>query len=111
MIGIIITILLLILGYYFLYRTVKEEDDNRFITFAIISILFFILAVLCPLITKNRYVYNVTVVAQDGQEYSYEECYIEQERTKVIIRIKNKEPVIFYTPIKVDQERMEKDAD
>ena len=116
MIGIIISILLLILGFYSLYRMVKEEekydsDSNKLATFAIIGILSFMTAILCPLITKNRYVYNVTVIAQDGQEYNYEECYVEQERTKVTIRIKNKEPIIFYTPIKVDQERMGKHAD
>lgn len=111
MIGIVISILLLILGFYSLYRMKKEDNDFKFGAFAVIGMLSFAFALLCPLITKNRYVYNVTVIAQDGQEYSYEECYIKQERTKVTIRIKNKEPIIFYTPIKVDQERMEEDAD
>lgn len=113
---IIISSLLLILGFYSIYRMIKEDNkdnssDNIFAIFAIIGLLSFTGAILCPLITKNRYVYNVTVIAQDGQEYNYEECYTEQERTKVTIRIKNKEPIIFYTPIKVDQERMEEDAD
>jgi Na+/melibiose symporter-like transporter len=108
---IIITVLLSILGFYSLYRMTKEDNDFKFGAFAIICMLSFMFALLCPLITKNRYVYNVTVIAQNGQEYNYEECYIEQERTKVTVRIKNKEPIIFYTPIKVDQERMEEDAD
>ena len=116
MIGTIISILLLILGFYSLYRMIKESekfhsDSNLVTMFAIIGMIAFIGAPICCLATKDRYVYNVTVTAQDGQEYNYEECYVEQERTKVTVRIKDKEPIIFYTPIKVDQERMEKDAD
>ena len=116
MIGIIISILLLILGFYSIYRMIKESDkvnsdSDLFITFAIIGMIAFIAAPVCCLVTRNRYVYNVTVTAQDGQEYNYEECYIEQERTKITVRMKDKEPIIFYTPIKVDQERIEEDAD
>lgn len=113
---IIISVLLLILGFYSIYRMIKEDDkdnsnSNIFIIFAIIGLLSFASAILYPLIAKNRYVYNVTVIAQDGQEYNYEECYIEQERTKITIRFKDEEPVIFYNPTKVDQERIKKDAD
>lgn len=110
---IIISVLLLILGFYSIYRMIKENDSdsNIFTIFAIIGSLSFASAIFYPLITKNRYVYNVTVIAQDGQEYNYEECYIEHERTKITIRFKDEEPVIFYTPIKVDQERIKKDAD
>ncbi len=103
---IIISVLLLILGFYSIYRMKKEDSDsNIFIIFAIIGSLSFASAILYPLITKNRYVYNVTVIAQDGQEYNYEECYIEQGRTKITIMFKNEEPVIFYTPIKVDTKK------
>lgn len=116
MIGTIMSTLLLILGFYSLYRMIKESvkshSNSDLITmFAIIGMVAFIGVPICCLATKDRYVYNVTVTAQDGQEYNYEECYIEQERTKVTVRMKDKEPTIFYTPIKVDQERMEKDAD
>ena len=114
--GIIVSILLLILGFYSVYRMIKEDnkgnsDSNIFTIFAIIGLLSFTGAILCPLIAQNRYVYNVTVTAQDGQEYSYEECYVKQESSIVTVRMKDKEPIIFYTPIKVDQERMEEDAD
>lgn len=113
---IIIPVLLLILGFYSIYRVIKEDNKYNsnfkiFTIFTIIGVLSFASAMLYPLITKNRYVYNVTVIAQDGQEYNYEECYIEQDRTKIIIRFKNEEPVIFYTPIKVDQRKNEKNAD
>ena len=109
MIGIIIGILLLLAGIISLsiYRGTEESEMAAF------SIVCFILAIIAPWIghniNNNYYNHKVTIIAQNGQEYTYEECHIETFKERIIVDFEDEPSIIFYNPIKVEES--EEDAD
>lgn len=111
MIGIIIGILFLLTGYISFSIYCDTEKSGT----AALSIVCFLLAIIAPWIdyttvhTNDYYNHKVTVIAQNGQEYTYEECHVEIFKEKIIVDFEDEPSIIFYSPVKVEES--EEDAD
>ena len=105
----IITLILIVLGTIFLIGFIKMENEIC----GILAIVCIITILVINLLTKDFYTYNVTITAQNGEKYVYENCSIDvaSKGNKVTVMFKEQEPIIFYNPIKIEQERIKKDAD
>ena len=105
----IISLILVILGIIFLIGFIKIEND----VCGILALICFITVLVINLLIKDFYVYNVTITAQNGEKYVYENCSIDvaSKGNKVTVMFKEQEPIIFYNPIKIEQERIKKDVD
>ena len=101
MIGIIIGILLLLAGIISLSIYCETEKNKM----AVLSFICFMLAIIAPWIgySNNYYNHKVTVIAQNGQEYIYEECHAETFRDRVVIEFEDEPSITFYSPIKVEE--------
>lgn len=106
----IISLILVILGIIFLIGFIKIEND---VCGILAFICFVTVLIISNLLTKVDF-YNVTITAQNGEKYVYENCHVEtaSKGNKVTVIFKEQEePIIFYNPIKIEQERIKKDAD
>lgn len=105
----IISLILVILGIIFLIGFLKIDNDFC----GVLAFICFVTALVISLLTKDFYTYNVTITAQNGEKYVYENCCIDvaSKNNKVTVMFKEQEPIIFYNPIKIEQERIKKDAD
>lgn len=106
MIEIIIGILLLLAGII----SLSMYCDTKKGEMAILSFVCFLLAIIAPWIggyttghTKDYYNHKVTVIAQNGQEYTYEECHVETFKERIVVDFENEPSIIFYSPIKVEE--------